>query len=55
MFVRDGVSESQFNQLLNIEVDQIIKVMFQSSLAGSGFYQIMFSNMCLVKVLYWTV
>ena len=55
MFVRDGVSESQFNQVLNIEVDQIIKVMFQSSLSGSGFYQIMFSNMCLVKVLYWTV
>ncbi|KAG5387212.1 hypothetical protein IGI04_012924 [Brassica rapa subsp. trilocularis] len=39
---RDGVSESQFNQVLNIVVDQIIKVVFQSSLARSGFYQIMF-------------
>ena len=51
VLVRDGVSESQFNQVLNIVVDQIIKVVFQSSLARSGFYQIMF----LVKVLYWTV
>ena len=26
LFPRDGVSESQFSQVLNIEIDQIIKV-----------------------------
>lgn len=32
ILVRDGVSESQFNQVLNIEVDQIIKVVFSKFL-----------------------
>lgn len=31
-FLRDGVSESQFNQVLNIELDQIIEVCMQLSI-----------------------
>lgn len=38
---RDGVSESQFNQVLNIELNQIIEVSAPSSIAMRSPYNIL--------------